>query len=44
MVRLPDDGEELLAEILEPTNWRASKTYGSGDSDYIAILSKKSPG
>lgn len=37
-------GEELLAEVLEPTNWRVSKTYGSGDNDYCAILSKKSPG
>lgn len=36
-------GEELLEEILEPTNWETSKIYGSGNSDYIAILSKKSP-
>ena len=34
-------GEELLAEILEPTNWKTSKIYDSGNSDYIAILSKK---
>ena len=33
--------EELLAEILEPTNWKVSKIYGSGNSDYIAVLSKK---
>jgi SAM-dependent methyltransferase len=34
-------GEELLAEVLEPTNWEVSKIYGSGNGDYIAILSKK---
>jgi len=34
-------GEELLAEILEPTNWKISKIYGYGNGDYIAILSKK---
>jgi SAM-dependent methyltransferase len=34
-------GEELLADVLEPTNWEVSKIYGSGKADYIAILSKK---
>ena len=34
-------GEELLAEILVPTNWKVSKIYGYGNGDYIAILSKK---
>ena len=34
-------GEELLAEVLEPTNWKVSKIYSSGKADYIAILSKK---
>ena len=34
-------GEELLSEILEPTNWEVSKIYGSGNGDYIAVLSKK---
>jgi ubiquinone/menaquinone biosynthesis C-methylase UbiE len=34
-------GDELLAEVLEPTNWKVSKIYGSEKSDYIAILSKK---
>jgi SAM-dependent methyltransferase len=34
-------GEELLAEVLLPTNWEVSKIYGSGNGDYIAILSKK---
>lgn len=33
--------EELLMEILESTNWKISKIYGSGNGDYIAILSKK---
>jgi len=28
-------------EILEPTNWKISKIYGSENGDYIAILSKK---
>ncbi len=34
-------GEEALAEILEPTNWKVVKVYDSGNGDYIAILSKK---
>jgi len=34
-------GKELLEEILEPTNWRVSKIYDSGNSAYIAILKKK---
>jgi SAM-dependent methyltransferase len=34
-------GEELLAEVLEPTNWKTSKIYDSGNGFYIAILSKK---
>ncbi len=33
--------EELLADVLEPTSWKVSKIYGSGNGDYIAILSKE---
>ena len=35
-------GEELLAEVLEPTNWEISKVYRSGNGDYFAILTKRS--
>lgn len=34
--------EALLVEILEPTRWELSKIYWSENSDYIAILSKRS--
>jgi 2-polyprenyl-3-methyl-5-hydroxy-6-metoxy-1,4-benzoquinol methylase len=34
-------GEEVLTEILEPTNWEVSKIYDSGNSGYIAVLTKK---
>jgi len=34
-------GVEELKQVIEPTNWQISKTYESGASDYIAILSKK---
>jgi SAM-dependent methyltransferase len=36
--------EDLLAEILVPTNWKVSKIIGSGNGGYIAILSKKDRG
>ncbi len=34
-------GEEVLSDVLEPTNWEVGKIYDSGNSDYIAVLSKK---
>jgi len=34
-------GEELLAEVLEPTNWKISRVYRSGNGEYFAILTKK---
>jgi len=34
-------GVEEVKQVIEPTNWQVSKTYESGGSDYIAILSKK---
>jgi SAM-dependent methyltransferase len=36
--------EDLLAEILVPTNWKVSEIIGSGNGGYIAILSKKDRG
>jgi SAM-dependent methyltransferase len=34
-------GEEVLSDVLEPTNGEVAKIYDSGNSDYIAVLSKK---